>query len=325
MLNRTDVGLWLGLLTLVLLGLVSLLMENSTADEIRVLLYLLAMLAPFAVLWTFSKEEQDGRAYLGELPDAQILLLSGLMALVLWLIVWWAMDFLNHELVAAVGRYVPSLQADYAWGVEVLQTALLIPLGIALFVFGLLRTRLAHLRRWLAALLMAFMLAMMCVLIAPAVRGNMPTGLVGFFGYFVIGFAASLLSLHTRSLLTGFVVLAVFLYANLAFLFELLQEQFNKDYLSTDWLVPVMLCAFGVLVLSQIIRFRTSPPAPNEPEDKKAAKKSKTERPPALSGIGWIAVVILVMVWVGIGANELRQRNEEGSQIPTNVILPENE
>lgn len=305
MLNRTDVGIWVGILAAVLVGFFMLLMENSDTNEIRVFLILIALLAPFAALWIFSTEDQNWREYFGTAPDVLILLLSGLIGLLLWFIVWWGMDFLNAELVEAVGAYVPEVRGENRWGMEVIQVTLVIPFALSLLVFGLMRTRLGHFR--MSALAMAVFLAILSMLAAPALSPNLPLGIIGFLGYFVIGMAASLLSIYTRSLWPGFALLATFMYANLAFLYELLKQQYGLNHLHQDWLLPVMLCAFGVLVLSQMIRFRTAV----------LPEKSQAK---SLSSIGWMGIVLLGMVWLFLAVDELQERNQAGSEMPDNVI-----
>ncbi len=307
MLNRTDVATWSGLLAVILIGGVTLLMGDSTANGLRIALYGAALLTPIALLWILSEEKQDWRPYLGATPEIPLLMTSAALGLLLWLIVWWGMDFLNHELVEAVGRYIPETGGTTPWAVEVIQTTLLIPFALSLLIFGLMRLRLSQLHRLSAALMMAAFFAVLCMITAPYLSQNTPRGMIGFIGYLVIGLAASLISLHTDSLWTGFALVASFMYANLAFLFELLERQIGVDYWARGWLLPVMLCAFGVLVLSQVIRFRTLPPSPRKKSD-------------ALSGMGWLALVVLLMVWVFLAVDEMDARNEAGSEPPAGVI-----
>lgn len=293
------------MLAVCLVGGITLLMQDSTANGLRMILALLALLTPLALLWLLSEEKQ---VYLDNAPDVSVLMLSGAVGLLLWLIVWWGMDFVNNQLVEAVGRYTPDKGGSNAWSVEVIQSTLVIPAALSLLIFGLMRSRLAHLRRIPAALTMACFFAVLCMILAPYLSQNTPTGVVGFIGYLVIGTAASLVSLHTGSLWTGFALVASFMYANLAFLYELLEQQSGVDYLETGWLAPVMLCAFGTLVIAQIIRFRSK--TPDTPQGK---------RDP-MSSMGWAALVMLVMIWIFLAVDEMDERNEAGSEPPPNVI-----
>lgn len=296
------------MLAVCLVGGVTLLMQNSTANGLRMILALLALLTPLTLLWRLSEEKSAWRIYFGDAPDVSVLMLSGAVGLLLWLIVWWGMDFVNNQLVEAVGRYTPDQGGHNAWSVEVIQSTLAIPAALSLLIFGLMRSRLAHLRRIPAALTMAFFFAVLCMILAPYLSQNTPTGVVGFIGYLVIGTAASLVSLHTGSLWTGFALVASFMYANLAFLYELLEQQNGVDYLETGWLAPVMLCAFGTLVIAQIIRFRSK--TPDTPRGK---------RDP-MGSMGWAALVMLVMIWIFLAVDEMDERNEAGSEPPPNVI-----
>lgn len=308
MLNRTDVALWSGLLAVILTGGITLLMGDSTANGLRIALYGAALLTPLFLLWMRSeKKQREQPPYLGNAPEIPLLMTSAALGLLLWFIVWWGMDFLNYELVEAVGRYTPETGGRNRWAVEVIQTTLLIPFALSMLILGLMRIRLSHLRRFSAALMMAAFFAVLSMMTAPYLSQNTPTGMVGFTGYLIIGLAASLVSLHTDSLWTGFALVSSFMYANLAFLFELLNRQIGVDHWEMGWLLPVMLCAFGVLVLSQVIRFRTLPPSPRKKSD-------------SLSGIGYAALAVLLMVWVFLAVDEMDSRNEAGSEPPAGVI-----
>lgn len=313
--TKVDSGLWVGLVGILLVGAVFLLFQDTDAIEIRVALYVVALLIPLGI--AHALQPISVRDLLGQAPDNLQLILAAGVGLSIWPVAWWLMEIINDFLFEQVGRYRPDTVVFDLWGLEVIQTVVIVPLALGILVFGGMRARTSSGRGWLIVLITAAYVAVLSLLIAPQISQNNPVGLPALAGYFLVGLLASYLSRVTRSFWIGFTIYATFMYANLALLFELLEAFFGLDYLDTEWLTLVLIGAFGTLVSLQLLRLRTKSLSERTAYLEKRDEPENIEEREPMGALGWGAVLLLLLVVTAYTAGELAQRTEEGNRLTT--------
>ncbi|NDJ85679.1 MAG: hypothetical protein GYB66_07320 [Chloroflexi bacterium] len=275
---------------------------DETAIAGRSALLIAAIVVPGLLL--FFWQEWSWRRVLAASQDPILVALSGAAALAVWPIAWWLMSLLDEEvLFEMLGAYAaPSIYRpinwEEIWTPLVLTDVVLVPLALMPVLWGGLCGQLKGLKRWQALMIVAAVFGVLGMVL----YGQ---GIVGFFGYGLCGLIGAFVTLQTRTAWSGFAVHATFMYANLNFLDNLLREMVVRPesggieaepYFGTKWLSLVLVASLIVVVLMQIIRFRSE-----EPE-------SKAQSRPHANLQGWGAVAVMFLVCCFVVVDEIQRR-----------------
>ncbi len=268
---------------------------------------LTALLLLAATFWA-----QRGHPLRGYLPEPTVLALSGLAGLSVWAPAWWLMDMANYALERSVGVLrlpLPVLDVREHWfGVNmqplayelgVLFAVLIVPLLSAWLLWGLAQPALeANLGRKRALWLGGAVGGVFWTLIAPqSIAPAIPWGLAALPGYLLIGWVAVLMATLSGSAWAGFAAQFAFAYATFAWRDDLFRAFAGKSYTDPAWLTVLVLGAFGVFFLAQVIRARTQrPPEPTHTYYSDAR--------------AWWALALLLSAVIALTALDVQQRHE---------------
>lgn len=299
--QKTDSALWIGLAGLTGALILYFVLRQSEEVLLRVVLTPLALIWPLAALRWFDANATP-KDWMGSLPSPLTLFLSALVGMSLWAVAWWAMSLGDNVLMDAVGPYTPSfIHFEDQWALEVIYFVLLLPLATGWLVFGAMRSRLSDSHPVSAILMMGLYFAVIAAI-------TTPQGLVGLLGYGIVGVAIAFLCWVTRSVWPAVLAYGAFMYTSLGLVDDLFKELGAVSLGDTQWLTAVIFCLLGTVALVQVIRFRQ----PDSP-------KSTPRRAASLGGLGWGAVVGLLLVMVLYSASELDQRNQNQAGGPIGI------
>lgn len=258
-------------------------------------------LAVGVLLWLTDIHWRD---LVGVDVDPIVIALSGIAGLSIWVVAWWLMSWLAEDvLFEIVGGFAPPSIYQPAnwediWTPLVITDVVLVPLGLMLLLWGGLRVHVAGLSVGQASLILGAIFGLFGIML----YGQ---GIVGFWGYGLCGMVAGFVSLQARSAWAGFATHAVFMYANLDLLDNLLEQMAKRTeegrvielepYLGTKWLALVLIAGLTVTFLLQIIRFRTE-------------TKSGKLPPPQVQGATWLAVGLMVSIFAYLIVDEIQRR-----------------
>ena len=116
-------------------------------------------------------------------------------------------------------------------------------------------------------------------------------------GYLLIGWVAALMVALTGSLWSGFAAQFAFAYATFAWRDDLFRTFAGKSYADPAWLTVLVLGAFGVFFVAQVIRARVSRP----PEGARVSVERGT----------WWALALLLTAVIALAAWDVYTRQGE--------------
>lgn len=236
--------------------------------------------------------------------DPTLIVLSGGLGLAVWGIGWWGMSMIQEKALFEIfgtyqqpSIYLPNnLESGWEW--LILADVVLIPTGLMLLLWGGLRRQIQDALIWQVILISGGFLGLFGMLL-------FAQGMSGFFGYGLCGIAAGFASYYARNAWAGFATHATFMYANHAFLDNLLVEmtfenenglRVPEDYFGMQWLSLVLVSILVAIALIQIIRFRSN--------------RDTGEEPSILSftSSGWVAIGLAVVIFLLFIVDEAQRR-----------------
>ncbi len=270
---------------------------DNTAVIMRIALVMGATLIPaFFVLWRTGLGA-NWREFFA-VPDPIVLVLSAVAGLAIWPTAWWLMSIIHDALNDLFGPFTPQtlflpVAWDDIWTLYVLSEVVLIPLALAVLLWGVAQRQLQRL--WVGSLVLGAVLGFVGILV-------FGQGVAGFFGYGLCGVIAAMVSLRSRSLWAGFATHATFMYANLSLNDELTKQVYElvnnslepKSYLGQDWLTLILVGGLVCLVALQVLRFRTESDTP------------QTDKPQPKNA--WIMLLAFFIAASVVGYDEIRER-----------------
>ena len=300
--QRFTLTLW----TLSIVAGLLLVVQHIFYDQDDVLLRLMVVIIaisvpPFILFWQSNWRLHD---IIDFNIDPTLIVLSGGLGLVVWAIGWWGMSVLQEDVLFEVfgvfrppSIYLPN-NLDDGWLLLVIGDVVLIPLGLMVLLWGGLRQQIQDASIWQVVLLCGGYLGLFGALL-------FGQGVSGMVGYGLCGVAAGFVSYYTRSAWAGFATHATFMYANRAFLDNLLLEMTFEDdnglrlpeqYFGIKWLSLVLITSLIAIALIQVIRFRSK----LEPSEKVSTFPLTSPR--------WGAIALSVIIFVLLIIDEAQRR-----------------
>ncbi len=300
-----SVTLWCLALSTLSLGAIHWLFYDETAIWLRSLMVVGSLgLVVGGLLWLTDMRWHD---LIGASADPTVIALSGLAGLAVWPVSWWVMSWLAEDVFfelwgdfSSPAIYAP-VNWDDIWAPLVVTDVVLVPLLLGILLWGALRLQIVQMKMWQGSLVFGVVLG----LLGTVLYGQ---GLAGLVGYGLCGAVAGFVCLQTQSVWAGFATHAVFMYANLDLLDNLRDQMAVRDadghilrleaYWGTKWLSLVMVAGLAVIILLQIIRFRT------EPHSEVASRPRRLK----IRQAEWLAIGFSLMVFVYVIVDEIQRR-----------------
>ena len=299
---RFTLTLWVISIVAALLLIVQHVFYERDNDMLRLVVIVITMGVPIFIL--FQQNGWQLQDVIDFNIDPTFIVLSGSLGLAVWGIGWWGMSILDEKVLFEIfgflqppSVYLPINLSD-GWEWLVLGDVILIPLGLMLLLWGGLCHQIQNAPIWQVVLLCGGYLGLFGALL-------FGQGLPGIFGYGLCGIAAGFVSYYARSAWAGFATHATFMYANRAFLDNLLDEMtFRNDeglvaaepYFGMQWLSLVLVSSLIAIALIQIIRFRSN------------LESSEKSSSLSLTSSSWWAIGLAIVVFVLLIIDEAQRR-----------------
>lgn len=261
---------------------------DSTAIVLRILLTAFAVGIPMLLLHAWGGWRL--RDIFGETPNSIALVASAVCGVAIWVWVQWLIALIENEILTQQPRTLAIYDAEnYAdiWTGLVVHEVVLWPILSLFLMWGMLRWRL----QGVSVLWFPLATGYIFGLLGMAVLGG---GIGRFVGYGLAGLWAGYLSELTRTAWTGFAVQWVFLYANLWLLDNLERATGESSYTSMDWVVPLVIGLFAIVIATQVVRALQE----NKTEDA-ASGISVTPSMGLLTPIGLLLLNGAVILFIG--------------------------
>ncbi len=288
--------LWTISIIAALLLVVQYIIYDRDDALLRLVLTISAISVP--IIFLFLKNKWNWYEVINFQIDPAIIVLSGALGLTVWAIAWWGMSVIQEDILFDIlggfrppNIYLPANLED-GWLWLVLGDVVFIPLVLMVLLWGELRRQIQNAPVWQATLLYGGYLGVLGALM-------FGQGISGMFGYGLCGIVAGFATIYGRSAWAGLATHTTFMYANRAFLDDLLWEMTYENenglrvaepHFGTQWLSLVLVVGLISVALMQVIRFRS---------DLQYQAKSSTLSPNRLQwGAFGLAVVVFVLLIV---------------------------
>lgn len=303
--QEQDYQLTFVLWTISVIAVLLLVVQYMIYDRDDALLRLLLVISAIGVptIFLFMQNKWDRQDVINFEIDPALIVLSGALGLVVWTMAWWGMSVIQEDILFDVlgsfrppSVYLPANLED-GWLWLVLGDVVFIPLALMILLWGGLRRQIQNAPVWQSILLFGFYLGLLGALL-------FGQGIAGMFGYGLCGITAGFVSIYGRSAWAGLATHATFMYANRAFLDDLLWEmtyenesglRVSEPHFGTQWLSLVLVAGLMSIALMQVIRFRS---------DFQNQAKSSTLSPNKLQ---WGAIGLAIIVFVLLIVNEAQR------------------
>jgi hypothetical protein len=260
-------ALWLYLLVLLL----TIAIVGLVPGEVLLFRLIAAFFALISTAVAIYASRTDWKTVTGHKPTFGELFVSLLMGIALWLPVFWLIFLTNAWMNTAIGpRAAPDPLPTGATRLAVIiQSGIVIPLFQGILFWAFLQKAAQGLGRLRGILLTAVLFGMFGLF-------STEFGMSAFPAYFVIGLAASFVAHVTGSAWTGIAAVSGFSLMRPILertpwerdLFAFLNPPAlspEASLIGTRWLMVVVVSAFFVFMLIQVIRARSRQPEPTPP------------------------------------------------------------